>query len=83
MTEEGQSYIDTDIMYENMMNRFKWGMPKIHPFISMRQLAGCSVTTEEPLGSFAQRLVIEGDTLQGHRGLQQGIIIGSKKQNGL
>jgi len=25
LTEEGQNYVDTEMMYENMMNRFKWG----------------------------------------------------------
>jgi len=73
LTEEGQSYIDTDIMYENMMNRFKWGNaedPSVYLDETNRRMFS---NYRRTFGVLAQRLVVEGDTLRALEACNKGL----------
>jgi len=46
--EQGEfGMIDPLVMYDNMMNKFKWGMQVLLLFIWMRIISACSVISEE------------------------------------
>jgi hypothetical protein len=73
LTEEGQNYIDTELMYENMMNRFSWGNaedPSVYLDETNRRMFS---NYRRTFGSLAQALLTEGDTIRAIEVCNRGI----------
>ena len=73
LTEGDERYIDTDVMYENMMNVFKWGNaedPSVYLDETNRRMFS---NYRRTFGVLAQKLVQEGDTARALEACRRGI----------
>ena len=73
ITEEPGEYIDTDRMFDNMMNVFKWGNaddPSVYLDETNRRMFS---NFRRTFGSLALALVEEGDTLRAVQACRKGI----------
>jgi hypothetical protein len=75
MTDQGQNWIDTDIMYDNMINRFSWGNaddPDVYLDETNRRMFS---NYRRLFGSLALALLQEGDTLRAMEVCDRGIAL--------
>ncbi len=75
LKSEGESYIDTDIMYENLMNRFSWGnaeVPGVYLDETNRRMFS---NYRRTFGTLALALIEEGDTVRALEACRKGIAL--------
>jgi len=75
LVEEGEGYIDTDVMYENMMNRFRWGNaddPSVYLDETNRRMFS---NFRRTFGALANALLDEGDTVRAVAAATQGLAL--------
>lgn len=75
LVQEGESFINTDVMYENMMNRFSWGNagdPDVYLDETNRRMFS---NFRRTFGALANALIDRGDTTRALAACDRGLAL--------